>query len=209
MRNLQRELERRRRENLAVSGGWTFPARGELKSRGFLWDGVNWLAPGPEEKARALKELTGTRRSIEEWSVTIHGDAGFKEGYGRWAWFCRSSLPPFKVEGVSEGSCKNVQIAEARALLVGVREALRTWPPKGTPDSVLFVRSDNLGVIEDISARRSRVQEIGELLSIVPANVRIDARHVKGHNVDKSTATWVNRRVDAMSNLRGVTPGKG
>lgn len=197
---LTEEHRRRQRLNLFARGGWTYPNRQALKERGFLWDGTAWLAPSKEELDAAILDLQES--TTQEWTLTIHGDAGWKDGTGRWAWFCRSNLPPKLIEGFDQGQCFSVNIAEARAILWGVRAAFAAWPPPSGP-GVLFIRSDNMSVINDLQSRSRRMEEIAELLELVPSNLTLNVKHVPAHGKTGGTAGWVNRRVDRASHLRG------
>lgn len=200
--SLTREHHRRRGLRLGVTGRWTFAHRAELKHRGFLWDGECWLAPSEEVRDRARADLQG-KEAVEEWSLTVHGDAGWKDGIGRWAWFCRSALPPRLLEGAEQGECPNSTVAEARALLWGVRAALARWPvPEPPAPATLYLRSDSKSVIDAITARSARLDEVGQILSHLPPRLTVNAKHVPGHRKG-GTAAWVNDRVDRASNLRG------
>lgn len=200
---LSPEHLRRQRLNLAARGSWTYPHRNELKRRGFLWDGASWLAPDADTLQQAVRDLRDAPFE-REWSVTVHGDAGWKDGIGRWAWFCRSHLPPELIEGTDQGPCQNSGVAEARALLWGVRAAFATWPPPSTPGT-LFLRSDNKGVLDCLSLQRDNFEDMVALRALIPAHLTLNVKHVPGHQRANTTAAWVNRRVDQASHLRGET----
>lgn len=197
---LSKEHRRRQQANLHVRGSWTYPHREELKRRGFLWDGVVWLAPDETARDKAVEEFANAPGE-REWTLTVHGDAGWKDGTGRWAWFCRSHLPPQVVEGFEQGECPSVNIAEARALLWGLRAALEVWapPPVG---GTIFLRSDNKNAIDELTARSRRMPEVAQLIDLVPVNVTLNLKHVPAHSRG-TTAAWANNRVDRASNLRG------
>jgi ribonuclease HI len=203
---LSHEARRRQAAGLSVTGRWTFTCRAELKNRGFIWDGEAWLAPDEPTKIKALADLSHTPPDLS-WSVTIHGDAGFKNGIGRWAWLCRSSLPPRYLTGEDQGPCPSVEEAEARALLHGLQATLSLWTPPPTPGT-LYLRSDSQAVIEAIQRRSTTLPPIQALLKALPPQILIDAKHVPGHGRAKGTARWANNRVDLASNLRGILGDK-
>lgn len=184
--------------NLGVTGAWTYHARLELKKRGFRWDGSRWNAPSLEARNLAVTELSGAAPT--EKTITIHADAGWKEGVGRCAWLIRSSVPPFKVEGVYTGGCADVVSAEARALLKGVQDALRAFTPE--EGTLFYLRTDNTSCVKQISSGSAKTPEIAELLALL-RGYKINVKHVPAHGKASGTAAWANDRVDALSHLRG------
>lgn len=185
----------------------TYPYRQELRALGLRWQDGVWWASSADMHAQALEVLRQPAPAMP-WSLTVHGDAGWKDGLGRWAWFARNDAPPHRLEGVEQAACPNIQEAEGRALLYGLREALRVWTPQ--PGGVVYLRSDNLAVVERLHQREALrcAPAVAEILALVPAGVHLDARHVPGHGRASGTARWVNERVDAASHLRGMTGSK-
>ena len=185
----------------------TYPYRQELRALGLRWQDGVWWASSADMHAQALEVLRQPAPAMP-WSLTVHGDAGWKDGLGRWAWFARNDAPPHRLEGVEQAACPNIQEAEGRALLYGLREALRAWTPQ--PGGVVYLRSDNLAVVERLHQREALrcAPAVAEILALVPAGVHLDARHVPGHGRASGTARWVNERVDAASHLRGMTGSK-
>jgi hypothetical protein len=96
-------------------------------------------------------------------------------------------------------------VAEARALLWGVRAAFKVWTPP-REGGTIFLRSDNQGVINALASRSRLIPEVSEILRLVPTRVRLNLKHVPGHGkAGNTTAAWVNDRVDQASHLRGAT----
>jgi hypothetical protein len=188
-----------------VRGKWTYAHRHALRALGCVWNGSAWVAPTAEVYAQAMAFADVPYE--EDWTVTVHGDAGWKNGVGRWAWFCRSSAPPQVVEGVNQGETKDVFVAESLALYHGVMEAFKVWVPPTDKRGVLFLRSDNLAVVQSLSGPYGRpspgTKHLARLVNLVPPNIRIDAKHVPAHGKTGGTAGWANARVDAASHLRG------
>lgn len=155
------------------------------------------MAPSLEIKEEAIRDLS---HMVSLPSVTVHGDAGWKDGIGRWAWFVRSGIPPYKIEGVDQGTCPSVMKAETRAILGGIQAALSAWTlPIG---STFFIRTDNQEVVRQLLKDVQRVSEIDQIL-ILLKDFTCDVKHVPGHGKSRGRAAWVNNRVDATSNLRG------
>ena len=195
--------QRRTRDLPTVSGAWTYAARGELRRRGFWWNGRAWVAPSSEAAKQARHDLSGAVDT--SWSLTVHGDAGWKDGVGKWAWFVRWNGG--RVEGADAGTCPSVACAEALSLLAGVRVGVTRYQPKD--GGVVYLRNDNLGVVTMLQqGARGKLQPVDDLLDLCDRHrLRVDARHVKGHqNPSNSVAAWVNNRVDALSHLRGAGP---
>lgn len=192
--------------SLDVRGQWTYAARRELRKRGFRWMPRcrAWRAPNAEARDLAISQLSGWQS--REWSLTVHGDAGWKDGVGRWAWYAR--YEGGVVKGVSQGEMHSVFNAEAASLLWGLRAALAAHPPdKQAPRRIVYFRNDNLGVIQHIKQKRRSNWLVKQILELCKTHcLTVNAKHVKGHqNPGNSTAAWVNYQVDAMSSLRGVT----
>ena len=190
--------------DLLVQGSWTYAARGELRERGFRWDPKRrgWKAPNVEARDRAIAELSGT--VLNEWSLTVHGDAGWKDGIGRWAWYVRWGRG--RVEGRHEGRCPSVAEAEARSLWYGLAVGLEQHEPRSDADRrVVFLRNDNLDVVRALKGEiRLTSEAVGEILQLCEDHrIDINAKHVKGHQrSSNSVAAWVNNRVDKLSNMR-------
>ena len=192
--------------NLPVVGPHSFAHREAIKALGCRWAGGKWCASTPQMHAEATK-LANQTPTVSEWTLTVHGDAGWKNGIGRWAWFCRSGEYPFNMEGARQAAISSSQEAEAQALLDGVRQALSVWTP---PDSggTLYLRTDNLGVVHQIQGLNAKSTQVQEMLGLLPSTLKVNARHVPAHGRSVGTTGWANAKVDALSNLRGDVGAK-
>lgn len=193
------ELARRLKAGWAVEGAWTRAHGDALGKHGFLWSGRCWVAPSAELRdwALTLKDLPPPALP---WDVTVYADAGWKDYRARLAWrCCLNSRHTF--EGVHEEPCVTSHLAEARALLLGVQATLRTWP---VPErgGVLYLHSDAQAVLDDFT-RTPLLEEVKEILAMVPKRVRIDVKHVSRHGSTHDRDGRSIRRVDKLSNLRG------
>jgi hypothetical protein len=186
---------------MVIRGSWTYAHRDVIKKMGCKWDGDGWQAPDQDvyQQIMALKGSPGK----EEWTLTIHGDAGFKSGIGRWAWMCRHHLPPFRVVGVEQAPIRDVNAAEAMAILRGAEAGLNQWVPSGA--GTVFVRSDNTAVLGDLDSRSPRMDEVRRIREFLRTHpkLRVHLKHIPAHGKARGTAGWSNQLVDEMSNLRG------
>lgn len=192
---------------LYLQGGWAYHNRRALKKAGCRWDAERrvWIAPS-EEAARYLRNTyEPTQKYL--YSLTVYGDAGFRQEarLGKWAWYVRHA--DGRVEGSQEGCCDTVQGAEALSLLCGLRAGLERWPlwPHHRERAVFF-RNDNLDVVHALQKPTAlrRLAPIADILKICDTfSLTIDAKHVKGHqNPKRSVQAWLNNRVDEAANLR-------
>lgn len=149
---------------------------------------------------------------LRAW-VTIHGDAGFKPPRARVAFLARGWAgwgPKWLSWTYEPPGVKDVQTAEALALLYGFRGSLWTWTPR-IPGGVrgFFLRNDNLGVIQRLQAGSGGVSGIAACIcdklldEAARAGAKLHAKHVPGHSQADSTAAWMNRAVDQRAHLRG------
>ena len=224
----EEEAERRYAAGLSVSGEWTFIAKDRLKAGGFLWHRLRrcWCAPSASAKAEAERQWA--EADVARWSVTVHGDGGWKNGTGRWAWYCKTSGEP-PILGRAEGPTSGPGETEANALCSGLRVSLDAWggrieeakvaaEQRGlvAPAPLVFLRSDCLNLLKAIEQKLSgrnrslpsgwRYSAVYELLDLHRQwALSFNIKHVKGHgDPSKSTAAWVNWKVDAMSSMRGT-----
>lgn len=207
-RSYRLEAEERCREGWGVDGNWTFTHKEELKKRGFMWSSKDrqWAAPSAEARDKALEDLAAT--VVEPWTMTVYGDAGWKNGVARWAWYVRWAKGPAGLhEGFEEGDCPNINEGEARSLLDGLLAGLKhNPPPDDERERVVFMANDNMAVVNAIRERRHRFTEsVDQLLSVVKDwGMRVQIKHVKGHqSPSASVQAWVNNRVDEIGNMRG------
>jgi len=205
----EKEAERRWREGWGVKGKWTFAAKDELKSRGFYWcaRGRCWAAPDLAAKQLAEVELGGAVLPATHWSMTVHGDAGFKDGVGRWAWCVKYEDHPYLEGHKEESGPANVATYEARSLAYGLAAGLEEWPPHRThTDRHVYLRNDNKGVVTAIQSanRKHHIEAVRDILNLAEEfGLKLDVKHVKGHQRSRnSTAAWMNNRVDRRSSMR-------
>jgi len=221
MTRYEKEAKQRFDAGLAVVGEWTFTAREELKKRGFLWYGKGraWVAPSEEARDRAIAELVA--EAVPRWSVTVHSDGGWKNGIGRWAWYCKTTNTA-PIIGHGEGEAPGSAFCEAEAMARGLSLALDAWaygiaevaasaaerglaPGKPT----VFLRTDCAALLDalqrDEVPRGWRFDSVAWIREQPAAHgIVFDMKHIRGHGDNRrSTAAWVNWKVDALSSMRG------
>lgn len=177
-----------------VQGNWAYNARAALKEAGCRWNAAYrvWDAPSAEVQQELIR-LHGS--APVEWSATVHGDGGWKNGTGRWAYKARSHLPPLWLSGAFEGTCPDSMHAELWALQEGVKRVLAVWPPPET-GGTLFIRSDCQGAL-------TRIETWVKTLNL-HSSIRVCIKHVPGHGKSANLrARWMNEQVDQASSMRG------
>jgi ribonuclease HI len=145
--------------------------------------------------------------------VTLYTDAGFHP-VARGTYGCRTrhSFPPFRTEicGPVPDPCKDSNVAEMHAIVVGVEHVLQTW-----------TRVDGIGVNTDSQTaqgclkygatphRRSDFRALQERLKAAlnakaadqGSEVRIRIKWVRSHQSPNEGGVrgWLNNRVDALA----------
>lgn len=199
---------------MAAAKKWFLPSdsrayhlRDKLKDIGCRFDGTSrkWYALSEEMQATALNLLPERGSIVDEWSFTVHSDAGFRDGIGRMAWLCRSSFTPFKVTGAESKAVPNSTYAEELAMLLGLQRAADLWPfPKAGPGTI-YLRSDCMSVVRQLNGQtRTLSDPMKEARGMIPSHIKINAKHVAGHGRDANQrAAFCNNTVDRLSHLRG------
>ena len=148
----------------------------------------------------------------QHW-VTLYTDAGFCQVRGgTYAFRTRHRFAPFRTEnaGVVPDPCRDNNVAEMYAIVVGVEHVLQTWP-----------RVDGVGVNTDSQTAQSLLKfgakphsrkdfrELQERLQHAIAvkaaeqgsEVRIRIKWVASHQrpTDGNVRGWLNNRVDALA----------
>lgn len=199
---------------MAVTKKWFLPSdsrayhlREKLKELGCRFDSASrrWYALSEEMHAAALILLPERGSIIDEWSFTVHTDAGFRDGIGRMAWFCRSSFTPYKVTGAESRTVPNSTYAEELAMLLGLQRAVDLWPFPKTGTGTIYLRSDCMSVVRQLNGQtRTLSSPMKEARDMIPSHIKVNAKHVAGHGRDANQrAAFCNRAVDQLSHLRG------
>lgn len=166
------------------------------------------MSDTPAPEAAKPKNLW-PQEKMDRW-ITVHADAGFKDGRGRGAFAARAAYPPLHLRQASDlGKVESVQEAEAIALLMGAKASIDLWGPvvKGGIGG-FFLRSDAKSVTDALAGRGRLKGHAGKVVQEIQALARaykfeLHAKHVPGHAKDNTKATYMNNLCDAKSNLRG------
>lgn len=182
---------------------WAYHHRGELKKRGFRWNGQVWTHPNADVVAKAIAELSIKPIENKEWTVTVHGDGGWKNGIGRSAYLIRHDEGG-RWTGVVEWECAGAFEAEVRALHDGVQRAMNLWTAPTDRTCRIYLRTDCMRVVDQVTGKTKRSPEVRAILKLIPKHVHVNTRHVPAHgkSVD-GTAKWCNDVVDKLSSMRG------
>lgn len=186
-------------QGLGLPSQQGFLIRDDLKAAGWFFYAPRgaWCAPDAQELARIQDRLRATPLPLAPLSVTVHADAGWKEGRARVGYLLRASLAPYKIEHVQDGTLPSSFAAEALALRLGVERALGVWPTAQR----LYLRTDCLPCLDALRSGHPKNSDLADILRLT-GGVVLDLKHVRGHGPITSTAAWANSRVDAMVNLR-------
>lgn len=142
-----------------------------------------------------------------EWAanwITVHSDASLSREGASFAFACRSSYFPLHLRLAGElPGVRDVNIAEALAMLYGIRAALWTWAPIFDVEG-FFLRSDSLVTVNCLSARHppknAALADVQRELRAACRPFRIHAKHVKGHQSSaNSTAAYMNNLCDRLA----------
>lgn len=135
--------------------------------------------------------------------VTIYSDAGFKDGKGTWAVWCRADHGRLVLHGKCPDEIVSITAAEAYAISIGVKNALHKWPQtKG-----FYIKTDSKDAIKALVNSKFGVKhkELMERLKIAfdklveGRELKLKFSWVKGHQKNQTMQAWLNNKVDSLT----------
>lgn len=127
--------------------------------------------------------------------ATVITDASFdhRTRTGGWAaWIRIDGVPgPVRRSGILRELAADSSEAEMRASAIGIFIAAQFGATQ------ILVQTDCMTVVHAIKGKGSRVKAWHEMLAVLPyENLKLQARHVKGHTANPAARSWVNRWCD-------------
>ena len=144
--------------------------------------------------------------------VTLYTDASFNGTEGTWAIWLRSEKGRIVKSGKCPATVDDNNAAEMYAVLVGVTVALREW---AVTDKIfgIQINSDSHVVCTALYqwSKPNRHPTIARIQTKIRAilteqDIRVRAKHVRGHQRSDNVRSWLNNRCDRMA--RAATKGR-